>query len=44
VAAIICKIFAAMVLSIGRRIVVHEPAELKETFRQLAIQVTQAAQ
>jgi hypothetical protein len=32
-----------MLLSTGRRIVVHGPAELRETFRQLARQATQAA-
>lgn len=36
--------FAAMVLSIGRRIIVHEPAELREIFRQLARRALQAAQ
>lgn len=36
--------FAAMLLSIGRRIVVHEPAELRETFSKLALEATQAAQ
>ena len=36
--------FAAMLLSIGRRIVIHEPVELRETFRELAIQAMQAAQ
>jgi predicted DNA-binding transcriptional regulator YafY len=37
------ELFAAMILSLGRRIVVHSPAELHETFRQLATQATQAA-
>ena len=37
------QMFAAMLLSVGRRIVVHEPAELKETFRELAVQAMQAA-
>jgi predicted DNA-binding transcriptional regulator YafY len=37
------EMFAAMLLSMGRRIVVHGPAELRETFRQLARQATQAA-
>jgi predicted DNA-binding transcriptional regulator YafY len=32
------------VLSMGRPIVVHEPAELRETFRELAHQAMQAAQ
>ena len=31
------QMFAAMLLSFGRRIVVHEPAELRETFRELAL-------
>jgi predicted DNA-binding transcriptional regulator YafY len=38
------EIFAAMLLSIGRRIVVHSPAELSETFRQLAHRAMQAAE
>ena len=37
------EMFAAMLLSQGRRIVVHSPVELRETFRQLARQATQAA-
>ena len=37
------EMFAAMLLSTGRRIVVHSPAELRETFRQLARQATEAA-
>jgi predicted DNA-binding transcriptional regulator YafY len=39
------EMFAAMLLSVsvGRRIVVHSPAELRETFRQLARQAMQAA-
>lgn len=39
------EMFAAMLLSfcMGRRIVVHSPAELRETFRQLARQAVQAA-
>lgn len=37
------EMFAAMLLSLGRRIVVHSPAELRETFRQLARQAIQAA-
>ena len=36
--------FAAMLLSMGRRIVIHEPAELRETFREIALQAMQAAQ
>ncbi len=35
--------FAAMLLSMGRRIVVHSPAELRETFRQIAGRAMQAA-
>jgi predicted DNA-binding transcriptional regulator YafY len=38
------EIFAAMLLSMGRRIVVHSPAELCETFRQLANRANQAAE
>ena len=38
------EMFAAMLLSMGRRIVVHGPQELRETFRQLAHQATQAAE
>ncbi len=37
------EMFAAMLLSTGRRVVVHSPAELRETFRQLAGQAMQAA-
>lgn len=39
------EMFAAMLLSfsMGRRIVVHSPTELRETFRQLARQAIQAA-
>lgn len=37
------ELFAAMLLSVGRRIVVHTPPELRETFRQLAAQASQAA-
>ena len=37
------EMFAAMLLSTGRRIVVHSPAELRETFRQLAKQAAEAA-
>lgn len=35
--------FAAMMLSTGRRIVVHSPVELRETFRQMAQQALLAA-
>ena len=35
--------FAAMLLSTRRRIVVHSPAELRETFQTLALQAMQAA-
>jgi predicted DNA-binding transcriptional regulator YafY len=38
------EMFAAMLLAMGRRIVVHSPAELRETFRQLAQQAKQAAE
>lgn len=38
------QMFAAMLLSLGRRILVREPAELREAFRELAIQAAQAAQ
>jgi predicted DNA-binding transcriptional regulator YafY len=37
------EMFAAMLLGTGRRIVVHSPVELCETFRQLAQQAAQAA-
>ena len=37
------EMFAAMLLSMGRRIEVRSPKELRETFRQLALQATQAA-
>lgn len=37
------ELFAAMLLSLGRRIVVHSPPELRTTFRQLARQATAAA-
>jgi predicted DNA-binding transcriptional regulator YafY len=36
--------FAAMLLSMGRCIVIHKPAELRETFRALARQAQLAAQ
>jgi predicted DNA-binding transcriptional regulator YafY len=35
--------FAAMLLTMGRRIVVHNPPEMRETFRQLARQAMLAA-
>jgi predicted DNA-binding transcriptional regulator YafY len=35
--------FAAMLLSIGRKIVVHSPPELRQTFRQLAQQAIEAS-
>ncbi len=38
------QMFAAMLLGTGHRIVVHQPAELRETFRELALQAMQAAQ
>jgi predicted DNA-binding transcriptional regulator YafY len=38
------EMFAAMLLSMRRRIVVYEPAELRETFRELAARATQAAE
>lgn len=38
------EMLAAMLLSMGRRIVVHSPRELRETFRRLAIQATEAAE
>jgi predicted DNA-binding transcriptional regulator YafY len=37
------QMFAAMLLSMGRRIVVHSPAEMRETFRWLAQQAMEAA-
>jgi predicted DNA-binding transcriptional regulator YafY len=37
------EMFAAMLLSVGRRIVVHEPEELRKTFRELARQAFKAA-
>ncbi|MGB9147840.1 MAG: WYL domain-containing protein, partial [Acidobacteriaceae bacterium] len=37
------EMFAAMLLSMGRRIVVRSPAELRETFRDLARQAELAA-
>ena len=38
------EMFAAMLLSTGRRIVVYSPAELRETFLTLARQALQAAE
>jgi len=38
------EMVAAMLLSLGRRIVVHSPAELREVFRRLAQQALQAAE
>jgi len=37
------EMFAAMLLSTGRRVVVHRPEEMRETFRELARQALQAA-
>ncbi|HEY6444814.1 MAG TPA: YafY family protein [Acidobacteriaceae bacterium] len=37
------EMFAAMLLSMGRKIVVHSPPELREIFRQLARQAMDAA-
>jgi len=37
------EMFAAVLLSMGRRIVVHSPAEMRETFRWLARQAMEAA-
>ena len=37
------EMFAAMLLSMGHRIVVHTPAEMRETFRQLARKAIEAA-
>jgi len=37
------EMFAAMLLSVGRRIVVHSPQELRKTFRELAQQAMRAA-
>jgi len=38
------EMFAAMLLSVGRKIVIHSPAELRQTFRQLAQQAIEAAE
>jgi len=37
------EMFAAMLLSMGGRIVVHSPAEMRETFRRLVRQAMEAA-
>ena len=37
------EMFAAVLLSMGRRIVVHSPPEMRETFRRLARQAMEAA-
>lgn len=37
------EMFAAMLLSLGRRVTVHQPAELRETFRELARRAAEAA-
>lgn len=37
------EMFAAMLLGMGRRIVVHSPVEMRDTFRQLARQAMEAA-
>jgi len=37
------EMFAALLLSTGKRIVVHSPAELRQTFKQLAKNALQAA-
>jgi predicted DNA-binding transcriptional regulator YafY len=37
------EMFAALMLSTGRRIVVHSPTELRATFKQLAKRALQAA-
>jgi hypothetical protein len=36
--------FAAMLLSMGRKVVVHSPRELRETFLELARQAMQVAE
>ena len=38
------EMFAAMLLAMGCRIVVHSPPELRDTFRQLAVQAMRAAE
>ena len=38
------EMFAAVLLTMGRRIVVHSPVEMRETFRQLARQALEAAE
>jgi predicted DNA-binding transcriptional regulator YafY len=37
------EIFAAMLLGMGKRMIIHSPPELRETFRSLARQALQAA-
>jgi predicted DNA-binding transcriptional regulator YafY len=37
------EMFAAMLLSTGRRIVVHSPKEMRKTFKELARQALRAA-
>jgi len=38
------QLFASMLLSMGRRIEIHQPAELRETFTELGRQALLAAQ
>jgi predicted DNA-binding transcriptional regulator YafY len=38
------EMFAAMLLTTGRRVVVHRPEEMRKTFRELARQALQAAE
>jgi len=38
------EMFAAMLLSMGRRIVVHSPCELRKTFKELAGRAVEAAE
>jgi predicted DNA-binding transcriptional regulator YafY len=38
------EMIAAMLLSTGRRVVVHSPPELRKTFRQLARQAIKASE
>ncbi|MFT4112904.1 helix-turn-helix transcriptional regulator [Silvibacterium sp.] len=37
------EMFAAMLLSMGRRLVIHGPEELRETFQRLAVRALEAA-
>jgi len=37
------EMFAAMLLSMGRRIVVHSPPEMRDTFRELARRAMETA-